>query len=429
MIEKYIGIGTLSLYYFYILYCFISSCIGNILLSFKSFCKDWKNGLFGLTELVDHTIIQNLYKNLGYIIFGVIFYFIFSNKKKEKTLNNEETNNKNSNNILIYNKTNYYQENIVIHLLLTCFILAFHSELNSILGSFDFSDFDFWILNIIFTIVFMNYFFKIKLYKHQIYSLAFNFFINLILLIICTFVEEYKKPGTDSYSKIKALLKSKLLCIPIILIYALNSLIISFSRVKAKVLMEINYMSPYKIIILTGCFGLLFCIIILTITSIFNCNKNLVDNQKCKIKENEYYYYDSISLYFSHLNDGKHHFLLEILLITPLYSLAKFIKFFFEILMIYYLNPIFILISESTFYGVIYLFQAILNENFKGKKIITFCADIFSILSYLIYLEIIELRFCGLDTNTRKNIDERGRLDSFMIECGDINESNESIDE
>ena len=94
-------------------------------------------------------------------------------------------------------------------------------------------------------------------------------------------------------------------------------------------------------------------------------------------------------------------------------------KFYFEILMIYYLNPIFILISNSTFYGISYLFKAILNEDHNIK---------FSILSYLIYLEIIELRFCGLSTNTRKNIEERGRLDSFMIECGDINDSNESSD-
>ena len=436
MINKYIGFGKLSLYYLYILYCFISNSLGNIILSFDDYYDKAEFGLFFFApELNKHKIIKNLYKNLGYIIFGVIFYFIFLIKQKKNTLSNEEKNyNNNTNKTLIYNKNPYNPKNIAIHLLLTCFILAFHSELNTILGSFGFSGFDLWILNIIFTLVFMNYYFKIKLFKHQIYSLAFNFYTNLILLIICTFV-------ANDYSNIENILGYKVIFIPIILVYALNSLIISFSRVKAKILMELNYIAPYKIIILTGCFGLLFCIITLIFSSIFQCNDNLM--KKCKVKDEvdeKILYFDSIPIYFIKLiNQDLYKILLEILVINPLYLLAKFMKFYFEILMVYYLNPIFILVSDSAFYGISYLFKAILNKNENNdnndnnsdniKFILSFLADIFSILSYLIYLEIIELRFCGLNTNTRKAIDERGRLDSCLIECGDINESNESIDE
>ena len=434
MLDKYIGFGTLSLHYLYILYCFISNSLGNIILSFGDYYDEAEYGLFFFSpELNRHKIIKNLYKNLGHIIFGFIFYFIFLIKKKKNALSKEDNNNNNLNIILIYNKTNYNPKNITIHLLLTCFIFAFHSELNTILGSFGFSGFDFWILNIIFTLVFMNYFFKIKFYKHQIYSLAFNFCTNLILLIICTFVKVDDNTYND-YENIKNILKYKEVFIAIILIYALNSLIISYSRVKAKILMELNYISPYKIIILTGCFGFFLCIISLTFSSIFKCNDNLKNFKKCKVKvevnDEEICYFDSIPIYFNKLiiNEELYQILLEILVINPLYLFAKFMKFYFEILMIYYLNPIFILISNSTFYGISYLFKAILNEDHNIKFILGFLADIFSILSYLIYLEIIELRFCGLSTNTKKNIEERGRLDSFMIECGDINDSNESSD-
>jgi hypothetical protein len=49
--------------------------------------------------------------------------------------------------------------------------------------------------------------------------------------------------------------------------------------------------------------------------------------------------------------------------------------------------------------------------------------DLFCLFGFLVYLEIIELNCFDLSYNSRKKIDERGRIESFALssEDGDIN--------
>ena len=42
----------------------------------------------------------------------------------------------------------------------------------------------------------------------------------------------------------------------------------------------------------------------------------------------------------------------------------------------------------------------------------------------LVFIEIIQLNFCGLSTMTKKNIEERARLDSMLIDDNDDEENN-----
>ena len=111
-------------------------------------------------------------------------------------------------------------------------------------------------------------------------------------------------------------------------------------------------------------------------------------------------------------------------------------RLFFEIIIIYFLNPIYILVYESLYYAVLTLLSFILNKgNDKMDNsvfILYFTGDIVSIIGYLIYLEIIELRFCGLNNYTRKTIYRRGRRESLATLVGhyDIEkEIDESFDD
>ena len=53
--------------------------------------------------------------------------------------------------------------------------------------------------------------------------------------------------------------------------------------------------------------------------------------------------------------------------------------------------------------------------------------DIFSIIGFLIYLEIFILNCCGLNYDSRKNIDFRSRMDSLLgmssVDMTDMNDS------
>ena len=70
-----------------------------------------------------------------------------------------------------------------------------------------------------------------------------------------------------------------------------------------------------------------------------------------------------------------------------------------------------------------------------SKFILDITGDIFSIFGLMIYLEIIELNFCGLDYNTRRTISVRAMSDQIeddnekkfiFLEDGDIEEISNS---
>ena len=60
------------------------------------------------------------------------------------------------------------------------------------------------------------------------------------------------------------------------------------------------------------------------------------------------------------------------------------------------------------------MYQINSNEPIKylnASYFIDFASDITSIIGFLIYLEIIELNFCGFNENLKKNIILRGKFD------------------
>ena len=60
-----------------------------------------------------------------------------------------------------------------------------------------------------------------------------------------------------------------------------------------------------------------------------------------------------------------------------------------------------------------------LLKNLLFQKVLKY---IFELLAFLIYLELIELRFCGLNKNIRKNIEKRAEIDIEI--SGDVNNDN-----
>ena len=56
-----------------------------------------------------------------------------------------------------------------------------------------------------------------------------------------------------------------------------------------------------------------------------------------------------------------------------------------------------------------------------------FAASFFELLGYMIYMEIIQLNFCGFNRDLSKNIKKRAKLDAIMSEK-DLNEDNDIND-
>ena len=96
-----------------------------------------------------------------------------------------------------------------------------------------------------------------------------------------------------------------------------------------------------------------------------------------------------------------------------------------EILIIYYLNPIYVLAANDFTYGISKLINFISYgfehyEHFLFSELTEVCV----FLGNIVFLKIVELNFCGLSDNIRRNIKSKGELDLqelFIIQKRTIN--------
>ena len=111
---------------------------------------------------------------------------------------------------------------------------------------------------------------------------------------------------------------------------------------------------------------------------------------------------------------------IEIFLIIPLYLILMFFEFTCEIFVIYYFNPNYVLVRDNLYYIFIRLIFVLVNkEDYQNsislsQFIILELSEFLSILAYGIYLEIIELRFAGLDRYLKRNIIKRAECEDNL---------------
>ena len=121
-------------------------------------------------------------------------------------------------------------------------------------------------------------------------------------------------------------------------------------------------------------------------------------------------------LYFEKVNPGL------IVLRQLLFLLSVFLSNSLTMLNIYYFNPNFILIG----FHLTKFVQLLIDEDPKKFYFIIFY--ILQLFSLLIYLEIIELNFCGLNKNTKRNIELRGKDEISLMNRNDSLTEGENIE-
>ena len=118
--------------------------------------------------------------------------------------------------------------------------------------------------------------------------------------------------------------------------------------------------------------------------------------------------------------------ILEIFLLIPLYFIVYLIIEVSRLMLIRYTDPNSILIYRYFYFFVKNIIQIILNKGDEqyitiNKFIVGEFEELAGIISSLIYIETLELKFCGLDYELKKNIDRRGNED--IIEGFDLKRS------
>ena len=458
MCNKFIGFGSCSKSYLYILFAIILKGLDDNFFSFTSVSPEMKTGIFTFTPvLANHIIIQNFYKYVSFIIGGLIFGFILKKnlktKKKKSTDDNSIILNMPT---LLYNNNKNPYKTPFLEICFISFIYALHNELLDILYLFNIINLYFWTIQIIFIFFFMNKIFIIKFYNFQKCSLYFMIVVVSILLIISSFLpvsiidtSNDGKEKESAYDIIKLLTGSYLYDICLVIIINFLSGVMSYARVKVKVFVDYKYVSPYQIIVFIGIFGIFLTIIELIITSSFKCHNDIKHFCMAESSGSHNKYIDNIKIYFSSLkeltDDWK--FYVEIIIIQPIFLIINFFELVCEFLVIIRLNPIFVLIQNNFNYAINNVLFLIFNNNQNFEEYLTLTqfyisesAEIIAIICYMIYLQIIELRFCGLDKYLKKNLiliskTESSENDDYLDEIdkdGDVksdisSQSNQSV--
>ena len=264
----------------------------------------------------------------------------------------------------------------------------------------------------------------------------------------------------------------------LILISIFISICLSIGLIIQKRIMDYKFITPYKLILYKGIIGLFIIIIIIIISTNVYCseinedssnNKNNTYNEsmnynnisdiKFLMKENDISsttqfeflycddiynnktYYDNFFSYITNItkfDNDKNQKYIEMFLSIPLYIIFNFVASITLLLVNKYLSPIHCLIQDSI-YNIIHIPVQYSAQNFFNRsntsendynssssnanlifmtldtRILKIISYSVSFIGYCIYLEIIELKFCGLNKNIKKNIRKRADEDGKVI--------------
>ena len=399
--RKIITLGKCSRYYLLILGSASFKLLSLVLLGNNGITKDGI-GLFGFCPIFNNfNFIQSIIMYFGYSIFGMIFFFFKDIKKVEI---NELVKRKNliRNSIANNNKKNKSKKNAA-KLVLLGLVFVLHIEIKKVLYIEGFQFFNFWTLEIVIILHIMRKYFIIDFYRHHKVAVIFITTVCSSLLIVGSLLPSslMGENSGNAYQNIGTKLGSKFYSILFILIFLILSYAYSFTRVYSKILMQIKFISPYKIILVIGIFGFIISIIAFVVSYFIN------------YKDNFNNYFSAMRLILN--GEKPYKFWVEIFCVYPLYSFTSFMELTFEIFTIYYLNPFYVLMTNNLYYGITELLFFLLNISSDGLKIthflITELTEIFTFLGYMVYLEILELNFCGLNENIKRRIMEKGEIE------------------
>ena len=319
--------------------------------------------------------------------------------------------------------------------------------IKSLINSFD-QYLGFRMFEIFYICILSNIILKVKIKRHQKVAIFIMICPVLIMGIIgfCLPLNKKKCENKDECSDLDnrnvfeyIKIKYGVIVIPLLILFnELNNILRDYSWVKAKYLMDIRSLAPFVILFSIGLIGITLDIIAIAIFTNVPCNvfsnitisdfgdyinidtglKIDLSSQFCKIIDYDknskklYFYFDNFWLWIKKYDKSKESRLEEFLGI-PSYFIICFFLMFSHITITRYIDPNNILISKNIFYFIDRIICIILNK--ADQEYITYAQfsilelqDLLSIISNMICIEIIELRFCKLDYELKRNIKDRG---------------------
>ena len=382
-------------------------------------------------------------------------------------------------------EVDYVSKSSFIFILLSSSFITIKEFISKVLYSSN-DIFDYYFLNLIIIVIILRYFYKRKIYKHHKLAIILVSVISGSCLIACILVSlNYNFEGeTKSFSINYS--ESYHIIFLLIFIYIIISIFFCTGIIFQKNLMQKKFISSYKFLFYKGIIGKFFCIITLICTTNIPCEHpgfqpppppidNLSDipigpppdfdnkteqNLQLFMCRDHYFnesYFDNFYSYFNNTDPNLPDNTTAEVFILIGYFILNFISDLSIILVNKFLSPYYYLITESFYtlmhipyqyftrvsiddlkniieqskkenseYDLDKLYQSIFQKD--GPMLLKFAAVLFEFLGYMIYMEVIQLNFCGLNRDLSKNIKKRAKLDAIISEK-DLNDDDDEVND
>ena len=353
------------------------------------FCLIGASFSSGQSKFGKYPFLENILVSVSQI-FAIVPYLISVKIKKESYMNTQKSNENKAKdkNALINDDVDPEQSRIRIF---DAVILGFSDFFHAILlyfGNDIFNNkfkFFFMSSNILFLTILQKYLLKNRIFRHQVASFIIFFGLDIIYLIII-FI--------DGLLKFNGF---------ILIFIFVSNLFLSFEITYEKKILKNQYISFYRLCLFIGICSLIFNLIASIITTIVEfCLDN---DDKYKIYLFNYKYY---------LEDVDDHVLVEIILIF-VFVILNAVYNILQILTIKYLSPNHVLITHvmlAIYYSILIKFQEIETTTFTFIFSIVF--QIICFFALFIFLEIIQLNFCGINKDSMLKRGLRTDVDKYM---------------
>ena len=442
---KYITIGKCTKYNIYLLISFLCEFFEEFILGLNNSNKKKPVRIFPFkAKIKNHNLLENLLRIASIFFGGVILYFFEKkNKRKDYEITAEEID---SIKATLFNNKHKHK---FVNLLIIGFVFLFYIILDNFLSQTN-TEVGFWTFEIMYISIFSRCIFKNKINRHV--KLAIYIMLILgILDFIGFFLPTTKHENVENMNELTdknvfdiIIIKYGTYVIPILfLLYELKRIQRDFCWVKSKYLMDVRSISPYKIFITIGTIGFIFIIIFFSIFTYVPCksfnNINKINDtfinidtgehlqlnkEYCTLTEYDdntktlYLLYDSMKLISQEYSNTDKETMLEIFLIIPLLFIINLVNEVSRLIIVQYLDPNNILIYKNFLYFFERIIQIIINKGDEQyltytQFFLTEIEELLSIISNMIYIEVLELKFCGLDYELKKNISRRGAEDIY----------------
>ena len=459
---KYITLGKFNKNYFFLLGAVVVRLVKVFINGFKPSLKEKERiYLFNHKPFFSpHPLLRQFLQYFSYALIGFILEMIYyrnnnkiSNDNSDKSDESQESVSYNIDydsdyNTIVENRISDVNDKKNFGKIFCAIFLSFFSKfISDSLNNIGFISIKFWPLEYIFLIIFSKKILHKILYKHQKASLISLIIFCTSITIINSFMpisidQDSVKDDVNIYKLIGKISEAKTiwLLIPIIIIaYLLTMVMDSYSLILFKWLIDIQYITITRIIMYIGIMGFVISFPLFFGFSHIPCNNQEEKVEStlkniCPFNDSNIFYYENYRNLTSVEKNAN--FYIDIFIVLILYLATSFLNIFFNFMIIKNLNPFYLIPIDSIYYEIIdiidyCIIRGSISDNrpkVHAKFALKLLNNFASVTLSLIYFEIIELHFCGLDQHLRKYILKREDLDKkFLIY--NVNDDDEDDDE